>query len=160
MKGDQTTIKHLNTILKNELTAINQFFLHSRLYENWGLTKMAKHEYAESIEEMQHADMIIKRILFLEGLPALQDLNKLMIGETVPEAIECDLKLEYQARDDLKKAIQHTETVQDYVTREMFLTILKDEETHIDHLETQLESIKLQGLQNFIQLHSDPAGAA
>jgi bacterioferritin len=157
MKTDPITIKHLNQILKNELTSINQYFLHSRMFENWGMTKLAKHEYTESIEEMQHADLLIKRILFLEGLPNLQDLDRLKIGEHVEECLQSDLSIELKGVTDLKAAIQHSETVQDFVSRDLYITILKDEESHIDHLETQLESIRLQGIQNFIQLQSDSA---
>ena len=157
MKTDPITIKHLNQILKNELTAINQYFLHSRMFENWGMTKLAKHEYTESIEEMRHADLIIKRILFLEGLPNLQDLDRLKIGEHVEECLRSDLSLELKGVTDLKAAIQHAETVQDFVSRDLYITIMKDEEIHIDHLETLLESINLQGIQNFIQLQSDSA---
>lgn len=160
MKSDKTTIKHLNQILKNELTAINQYFLHSRMFENWGMTKLAKHEYKESIEEMQHADLIIKRILFLEGTPNLQEVGKLHIGENVKEALECDLKIELMGIDDLKAAIKHADSVHDFVSRDLYIAILKDEEMHVDHLETALESIKLQGLQNFIQLNSEAADAA
>ena len=158
MKGDSKVIQHLNNILKNELTAINQYFLHSRMLKNWGMTKLAAHEYKESIEEMQHADMIIDRILFLEGLPNLQDLNKLMIGENVEEVLECDLKLEHKAIPDLKAGIKDAEAAHDYVSRDLFLKILAAEEGHVDYLETQLEQIKLMGLQNYIQLHSGDAG--
>ncbi len=157
MKTDPITIKHLNQILKNELTSINQYFLHSRMFENWGMTKLAKHEYQESIEEMQHADLLIKRILFLEGLPNLQDLDRLKIGEHVEECLQSDLSIELKGLADLKSAIQHSETVQDFVSRDLYITIMKDEESHIDHLETQLESIKLQGIQNFIQLQTNSA---
>lgn len=158
MKSDAGSIKHLNQILKNELTAINQYFLHSRMFENWGLVKLAKHEYEESIEEMQHADLLIKRILFLEGLPNLQDLDRLKIGENLVECLESDLSIEHKGRDDLLAAIKHAESVHDYVTRDLFIKILTDEESHIDHLETALDSIKLQGLENFVQLHSAPMG--
>ncbi|MBI1327062.1 MAG: bacterioferritin [Alphaproteobacteria bacterium] len=158
MKGDKTVIEHLNIGLKKELTAINQYFLHSRMLEDWGLTKLAKHEYKESIEEMQHADLFIKRILLLEGLPNLQTLDKLLIGENVQEIIENDLKLEYGGRDAYREAIAVCEKAQDYVSRDLFLKILADEEGHIDHLETTLESIKLQGIQNFVQLNSEPVG--
>ena len=157
MKTDPITIKHLNQILKNELTSINQYFLHSRMFENWGMTKLAKHEYQESIEEMQHADLLIKRILFLEGQPNLQDLDRLKIGEHVEECLQSDLSIELKGLADLKSAIQHSETVQDFVSRDLYITIMKDEESHIDHLETQLESIKLQGIQNFIQLQTNSA---
>jgi bacterioferritin len=155
MKGDKKVIGHLNTVLKNELTAINQYFLHSRMLDNWGIHKMARHEYKESIEEMQHADRVIQRVLMLDGLPNLQDLGKLMIGENVKEVIECDLKLEIIAVADLRAAIKDCESVQDYVTRDLFIGILRDEENHIDHLETQLQMIKDQGLENFIQLQSE-----
>ena len=158
MKTDATTIKHLNQLLQNELTAINQYFLHARMFDNWGLTKLGKHEYKESIEEMQHADLIIKRILFLEGLPNLQDLGRLQIGEDVTECLQSDLNIEHKGIEDLRAAIKHAESVNDYVSRDLYITILKDEELHVDHLETLLESINLQGIQNFIQLHTDPAG--
>lgn len=161
MKGNPEVIDHLNKILKNELTAINQFFLHSRMLEDWGVTKMAKHEYDESIEEMQHADEIIKRILLLEGLPNLQDLNRLGIGENVKEIIEKDMEMEARAIEDLREAIKVAESAQDYVTRDMLIRILSDEENHYDQLETDLHSIKIQGLENFIQLQSgakDEAG--
>ncbi len=160
MKGDATTIKHLTQLLQNELTAINQYFLHARMYDNWGLTKLGKHEFNESIDEMKHADLLIQRILFLEGLPNLQELGRLMIGENVVECVQCDLKLEIKGAEDLRAAIKHAETVFDYVSRDLFITILKDEEGHIDHLETVLESIKLQGLENFIQLNSAPQDEA
>lgn len=156
MKGDKTVIKHLNQALKNELTAINQYFLHSRILEDWGVTKLAKHEYDESIEEMQHADRLIKRILLLEGLPNLQDLGKLMIGESVKEILECDLKLELIAIPELKQAIKDCEAASDYVTRDLFIEILADEEGHVDHLETQLQMIENQGIENYIQLQSSP----
>ena len=156
MKGDKTVIKPLNQALKNELTAINQYFLHSRILEDWGVTKLAKHEYDESIEEMQHADRLIKRILLLEGLPNLQDLGKLMIGETVKEILECDLKLEMIAIPELKQAIKDCEAASDYVTRDLFIEILADEEGHVDHLETQLQMIENQGIENYIQLQSSP----
>jgi len=154
MKGDKKVIEFLNRALRAELTAINQYFLHSRMLENWGVTKLAKHEYQESIEEMQHADKLISRILFLEGLPNLQDLDKLYIGENVREVIECDLRLEKKAIPELREAIQYADSVQDYITKELFIEILKDEEGHEDHLETQLHLIELQGLQNYIQMQS------
>lgn len=157
MKGDMKVIQHLNKILANELTAINQYFLHSRMYRDWGITKLAEKEYEESIDEMKHADQLIERILFLEGLPNLQDLNKLMIGEHVQEMIECDLKLEYTAHADLKAAIIYCDEVQDFTSREMLRSILDSEEEHIDWLETQLEMISQMGIQNFIQLQSDAA---
>lgn len=157
MKGDKKVIEYLNVVLKNELTAINQYFLHSRMLDDWGITRLAKHEYNESIEEMQHADKVIQRILFLEGLPNLQNLDKLRIGENVKEILEADLELEHQALADLKEAIPYSESVGDFVSRDLFMEILKDEESHIDTLETQLESIAQQGIENFIQNESAPS---
>jgi bacterioferritin len=151
MKGDPKVIAHLNKVLRNELTAINQYFLHSRMFENWGLGKLAKYEYHESVDEMKHADKLVKRILFLEGLPNLQDLDKLLIGETVVEVLECDLALERKAHPDLKAAIADCEQAGDYVTRELFEDILESEEEHIDFLETQLELIQRVGLENYTQ---------
>lgn len=155
MKGDKKVIEHLNRILKNELTAINQYFLHSRILADWGVSKLAKHEYKESIEEMEHADWLIKRVLFLEGLPNLQELNKLMIGESVKEILECDLKLEQIGIPDLKAAILHAESVQDYVSRDLFRKILDNEEEHVDYLETQLDLIGRIGLEHFTHLQSE-----
>lgn len=158
MKGDAKVLKALNTSLKGELTAINQYFLHSRMLEDWGVTKLAKHEYAESIEEMQHADRLIQRILLLEGLPNLQDLGKLMIGQDVKEVIECDLKLEQGGIKDYRAGIKVAEEAGDYVTADLFKSILADEEGHQDHLETQLNLIEQIGIENFIQLNAAPEG--
>jgi len=156
MKGDKIVIEHLNKALKAELTAINQYFLHSRMLGDWGVSKLAKKEYDESIEEMQHADKIIERILFLGGLPNLQDLGKLFIGETVQEILECDMKLEDEAIPMYKDAIEACEKVRDYGTRDLLQTILNDEEEHVDYLETQFDLIKQVGIQNYIQLQSAP----
>lgn len=151
MKGDAKVIGYLNKVLKNELTAINQYFLHSRMYRNWGLKQLAEHEYAESIDEMKHADKLIERVLFLDGLPNLQDMGKLMIGENAKEVIECDLKLELLAVPVLREAIKHSEEVKDYISRELFEDILESEEEHIDWLETQLGLIEKVGMENYLQ---------
>ena len=156
MKGDAKVIEHLNKILGNELVAINQYFLHSRMYKDWGLDKLAAKEYHESIDEMKHADQIIERILFLEGIPNLQDLGKLMIGENTQEMLECDLKLEMIAIPDLKDAIVYTETVNDFVSRDLFKSNLESEEEHVDWLETQLGLIDKIGLQNYQQSQVNP----
>jgi bacterioferritin len=155
MKGDKTVLKHLNTLLKGELTAINQYFLHSRMLENWGVTKLAKHEYKESIEEMHHADLLIKRILLLDGVPNLQELGKLYIGQDVKEVIEGDLKLETEGSANYRAAIKDCEAVSDYGTRDLLTKILTDEEGHHDHLTTQLDLIRQIGIENYIQLQSE-----
>ena len=151
MKGNETIIGHLNKVLTNELTAINQYFLHYRMYKHWGFKELAEHEYKESIDEMKHADRLIERILFLEGLPNLQRLNKILIGENPQDAIGCDLKLELAAVPDLKAAIVDCEQSGDYVSRELFTSILESEEEHIDWLETQLGLVESLGVVPYLQ---------
>lgn len=158
LQGDSGVIRFLNIALKNELTAINQYFLHSRMLADWGVSELAKKEHAESIDEMKHADQLIKRLLFLGGLPNMQDIGKLRIGESVPEILACDLALELHALSDLKPAIAHCEKVGDYVSRELFKAILESEEEHIDFLQTQMRLIEQIGMENYIQLQSKPKG--
>lgn len=155
MKGDKKILELLNDALKKELTAVNQYFLHARMLDNWGITKLGKHEYKESIEEMHHADALIQRILFLDGIPNLQSLGKLLIGENVKEVLECDLKLELDGVKTYREAVAYAEKIKDYVSRDLFAKILADEEGHVDYLETQLTMIKQMGLQNYIQLNSE-----
>ena len=151
MQGEAMLIQHLNRILRNELTAINQYFLHARMCRNWGLKELGEHEYRESIDEMKHADRLVERILFLEGLPSMQDLNKLRIGQDPREVLEGDLALEMDAMKDLREAIAHAEGIRDYVSRDLCQDILESEEAHVDWLETQLDLIGQMGLPNFIQ---------
>ncbi|MBC7621449.1 MAG: bacterioferritin [Candidatus Saccharibacteria bacterium] len=151
MKGDPQVITHLQAQLKNELTAINQYFLHYRMYKHWGLDKLAKKEYAESIGEMKHADQLMDRIFTLDGLPNVQDMAKILVGEDVPEALGCDLKAEMGAQATIKAGIAHCESVRDYVSRDLLQKILDDTEEHIDFLETQIDLIDKVGLQNYLQ---------
>jgi bacterioferritin len=157
MRGEPKVVEHLNRVLRNELTAINQYFLHARMLRHWGVTKLGHREYDESIGEMKHADRLIDRILFLEGLPNLQELDKLLIGENVQEILSCDLQLEQKGAGDLRAAISDSEVLKDYVTRDLFSDILEDEEDAIEFLETQLELIPKIGLENYIQLQCDSA---
>lgn len=157
MQGDALVIEFLNKALLNELTAINQYWLHYRMLDNWGVTRLAEHERHESIDEMKHADALAERILFLEGLPNFQALGRLHIGESIEEVLKCDLALEHEAVPLLKEAIAHCEAVRDFVSRDIFARILEGEEEHIDFLETQFEMIARMGLQNYVQLHSKAA---
>jgi bacterioferritin len=157
MQGDLKVIEYLNKVLLNELTAINQYWLHYRMLDNWGIKKLAEYERHESIDEMKHADKLAERIFFLDGLPNFQSLGKLRVGESVEEVLKADLELENEARPLLQEAIAHCETVRDYNSRELFEDILDSEEEHIDFLETQFDMIKNMGLQNYIQLQSEAA---
>jgi len=159
MQGDRQVIEFLNKALLNELTAINQYWLHYRMLDNWGVRKLAEYERHESIDEMKHADVLAERILFLDGLPNFQALGKLRIGESTEEILKADLALEYDALPMLKEAITHCESVRDYISREIFERILESEEEHVDFLEKQLDMIKLMGIQNYIQLQSKAAGS-
>ena len=157
MQGDPKVIEHLNEALKNELTAVNQYWLHYRLLDNWGVHKLAEFERHESIDEMKHADKLAERVLFLDGLPNFQALGRLHIGENVEEILKADMELELEALTQLRGAIQHCEKVRDFTSRELFAKILANEEEHVDHLEQQFELIAAMGLPNYIQLQSEPA---
>jgi bacterioferritin len=157
MKGDAKVIEFLNEALKNELTAINQYWLHFRMLDNWGIAKLAAFEREESIDEMKHADKLAERIFFLDGLPNFQMLGRLKIGETVEEILKADLELEYEALPMLKNAIEHCESVRDYVSRDLFAEILESEEDHVDTLEMQFDMIERMGIENYVQLQSKPA---
>lgn len=157
MRGDEKVIQYLNEALGNELVAINQYFLHARMYKDWGITALGQHEYNESIDEMRHADWLIERILFLQGVPNLQDLGKLLVGENTREMLECDLKLEHQALPTLRNGIEHCESVRDYVSRDLLDRILQSEEEHIDWLETQLGLIDQVGIENYLQKQMEEA---
>ena len=158
MKGDPKVIEFLNKALTNELTAINQYWLHYRTLKHWGIDKLAEYERHESIDEMKHADALAERILFLDGLPNFQALHRLKVGETVEEILKADLALEQEALPLLQDAIEHCEKVRDYISREIFEKILESEEEHVDFLETQFEMIERMGLQNYVQLQCEPAG--
>ncbi len=157
MKGDPKVIEFLNAVLKNELTAINQYFLHYRMLNHWGVKKLAQFEYGESIDEMKHADIVAERILFLDGIPNFQLLGRLKIGETVEEILKADLELEMEALPVLRDAIHYCESIRDYVSRDLFQSILESEEEHVDMLETQFDLIERVGIQNYIQLNAEPA---
>lgn len=157
MRGDPTVIQYLNAVLKTELTAINQYFLHARTLKHWGVSKLGAYEYQQSLEETKDADELIERILFLEGLPNLQDLDKLLVGETVHEILDCDLRLEQAGIARLREAVTHSESVRDFISRDLFVDILKGEEHQVDFLETQLGLIDKIGLENYIQLQSGEA---
>ena len=157
MRGDVKVIEYLNAVLKGELTAVNQYWLHYRMLDNWGIKRLAAYERHESIDEMKHADRLAERILFLDGLPAMQALNRLRIGETVPEILAADLALEQEALTLLREAVVHSESVRDFGSRELFVEILEAEEEHVDFIETQLSMIEQMGLPNYLQLQSKPA---
>jgi bacterioferritin len=157
VKADPKVVDYLNTVLTNELTTINQYFLHARMLDNWGVTKLGKHEYDESIEEMRHADWLIKRILFLDGLPNVQRLNPILIGQSPEEVLRCDMKQEEKALADLREAIPYCESVRDFASRDLLFRILAAEEEHVDFLETQFDLIGRIGMQNWIQLNSGSA---
>jgi bacterioferritin len=157
MKADPKVVDYLNTQLTNELTSINQYFLHARTLDHWGVRQLGRKEYEESIEEMRHADWLIERILFLDGLPNVQRLNQVLIGQTVEEILSCDLRLEQKAMADLREGIAHCEAVRDYVSRDLLRRILDNEEEHVDFLERQFDLIKLIGMERYIQLNSAAA---